>query len=351
MLQKIISVGCLIFLYSFASNAAIELNDEITLSGFGSTSIAQATSESPLFVNREITDELCFDCDTTLGLQLDYEWNDEIEASMQVVKRPQDDWSDPELEWLYVSYSSSDLEVKLGRLRLPLFLISEYYYVSQAYVWARPPQEVYGSILGITSFNGVSLSWDHYLSEEIVLTVGPYYGGHNKMNVYMGDREFEFTTNNIKGLYIDITGFNYRIHSNVMQSNYDQELRVSGVSMPRLENQELLLYSLGGEYLFDKFQLMAEVQNSEMQTSWYTSVAYNINVLTPYIIYSESYGWKENYSVTSGVRYDLTTKVSINAEWQMMTLIGSDESNSGQFTINEGDKQSNVATFIVNFIF
>ncbi len=65
----------------------------------------------------------------------------------------------------------------------------------------------------------------------------------------------------------------------------------------------------------------------------------------------ESYGWRENYSVTSGLRHDLTTKVSINTEWQIMELIGDKENNSGQFTAHHDNKQTNIMTFIVNFIF
>lgn len=351
MFKRVISIGFMTWLYSLPSSASIDINDNLTLSGFGSTSIAQATSESPLFVNREITDETCFDCDTTLGLQLDYTLTDEINASMQVVKRPQDEWSEPELEWLYLSYSTDNIEAKIGRLRLPLFLTSEYYYVSQAYVWARPPQEVYGSILGITSFDGISLTWNHYLSDELLLTISPYYGGYKEIDVEMGSSDFEFVTNSLMGLSFDIIGFNYRIHSNVLKSNYDQEMFLGGIKVSDLKEQKLLIYSLGGEYSYNELQFMAEAQTSDVQSSWYASVSYTFDLLTPYIVYSESYDWKDNYSITSGLRYDVTSKISINTEWQVMKLKGSSVSNSGQFTDNLGDDESSLVTFIVNFIF
>lgn len=351
MLKRIISIGVMVWVYSLPSSAGIDINDNLTFSGFGSTSVAKATSESPLFVNREITDETCFDCDTTLGLQLDYTLTDEINASVQVVKRPQDEWSEPELEWLYLSYSTDSIEAKIGRLRLPLFLTSEYYYVSQAYVWARPPQEVYGSILGITSFDGVSLAWNHYLSDELLLTVSPYYGGYKKVDVELDNRYFEFVTNSLMGLSLDITGFNYRIHSNVQKSNYDQEMYLSGVKVSNLNDQELLIYSLGGEYSYNAFQFMAEVQTSDVQSSWYASVSYTLELFTPYLVYSESYDWKENYSITSGLRYDVTSKISINTEWQLMKLKGDSTVNTGQFTNNLGEDESSLVTFIVNVIF
>lgn len=351
MLKRIITIGFTVWVYSLSLNAAIDINDNLTFSSFGSTSIAQATSKSPLFINREITDEVCFDCDTTLGLQLDYTLTDEINASMQIVKRPQDEWSKPELEWLYLSYSTDTIEAKIGRLRLPLFLTSEYYYVSQAYVWARPPQEVYGSILGITSFDGLSIAWDYYVSDEVLLTVSPYYGGYKKIDVKMGNTDLEFIVNRIIGISLDITGFNYRVHSNVMQSNYDQELTVDRVMSSNLKNQEMLIYSLGAEYFYNEFQYMIEAQASDMQKSWYASLAYTFQLFTPYIIYSESYDWKENYSITSGLRYDVTSKVSINTEWQIMKLKDDTDNNTGQFTQNFEEDESTLVILMINFIF
>ena len=92
------------------------------------------------------------------------------------MKRPQDDWNDPALEWAYIGYEYNDFDFSVGRLRLPLFLASEYYYVGQAYMTARPPTEVYNSILGITAFNGAKVSWNYELTDEASLQLTPFYG-------------------------------------------------------------------------------------------------------------------------------------------------------------------------------
>ncbi|MFA0503030.1 sulfate ABC transporter permease, partial [Vibrio sp. 10N.222.46.A1] len=47
--------------------AIIELTDNFSLSGFGSTSWATSDNDSPLIINNGFTDENCYDCDTTLG--------------------------------------------------------------------------------------------------------------------------------------------------------------------------------------------------------------------------------------------------------------------------------------------
>lgn len=51
------------------------------------------------------------------------------------------------------------------------------------------------------------------------------------------------------------------------------------------------------------------------------------------------------------MRYDLTTKVSINAEWQIMELTENAEQNTGKFTKYERSNSSNITTVIINFIF
>ncbi|GAM76316.1 ABC-type sulfate transport system [Vibrio ishigakensis] len=58
------------------SIAAIDITDNLTLSGFGSTSWAKSDNETPLLVNHNINDESCFDCDTIFGLQLDFFYKD-----------------------------------------------------------------------------------------------------------------------------------------------------------------------------------------------------------------------------------------------------------------------------------
>lgn len=134
-------------MWSFASDATIELTEQLSISGFGSTSWAKSDNETAVIINHGISDSSCFDCDTTFGIQLDY-FNDAFKASVQLVKRPQDNWSEPELEWAYAGYSVNNFEFRAGRLRLPIFLLSEYYYVNHAYTSTRPPEEVYNSILG-----------------------------------------------------------------------------------------------------------------------------------------------------------------------------------------------------------
>lgn len=325
--------------------ARIKLTDDILLSGFGSASISQTDNETPLFISREITNDICYDCDTIFGLQLDIDIFEDLKASAQVVKRTQDDWSDPELEWAYLGYEFGDFEVRAGRLRLPLFLVSEFYYVGQAYTWARPPEEVYDSILGFTSYNGISLAWQYEISDEISITISPYYGFERLNEVALGDTLLQFDNDYIAGLYIDLVGFNYRIHTGFMQAQY--------VQRPLTEIEILNVYTVGAEYSLEAWQLMAELEYDELQTNWYASVGYALDDFTPYLVYAESYELRKSKGVTLGVRYDLTSTISLNAEYQ--SIFSQEKGNRSQFVTSPllyGEKDDvNLLSLTVNFVF
>ncbi|MGV2986606.1 porin [Vibrio sp. E150_011] len=346
---------------SVPSFAAIDITDNFSISGFGSTSWTKSDNETPVMVNRNITDESCFDCDTTFGIQLDY-YREAFKASVQVVKRPQDHWSEPQLEWAYLGYSIGDFEVRGGRLRLPLFLASEYYYVGHAYTTARPPQEVYNSILGVTAYNGASVTWNYDIADELQLSLTPFVGFKDTNEVdFNPDVQAEFETSNMYGLNALLVGDNYRINFAYLDSTYDQTFTAFGYTGATQEDENIKLYSLGGEYDFGSVKLTAEGQKNDTGSSWYGSASYRVKKLTPYLVYGQTYResgngnpyeGKTGDSWTVGLRYDLLYNVSVNAEWQRFESFGGQD---GPFIVSPldtlTDTDANLYTVMVNFVF
>ena len=337
---------------SVPSLAAIDLSDNFSISGFGSTSWAKSDNETPLMVNRNINDENCYDCDTTFGVQLDY-YREAFKASVQVVKRPQDHWSEPQLEWAYLGYSIGDFEVRGGRLRLPVFLASEYYYVGHAYTTARPPGEVYNSILGVTAFNGASVTWNLDISDETQLSLTPFVGFKDTNEVDLNSvTTLKFETKNMWGANAQLIGDNYRINFAFLDSNFDQTVTLMGTSFPTTPDQNIKLYSLGGEYDFGNLKLTAEGQKNDLAMAWYGMAAYRLSAFTPYAVYGQDFdeeNEKTGASATLGLRYDVRYNVSINAEWQYFNSYHGD---SGAFVSSPGiDTDANLYTVMVNFVF
>jgi hypothetical protein len=329
--------------------ATVQLSDNSSISGFGSTSVAKSNNTAALYVNREITDDICYDCDTVFGLQGDITFTDALNLSVQVVKRPQDDWSSPELEWAYLGYDFSNYNIKAGRLRLPLFLDAEYYYVGQAYVSARPPQEVYSTILGLTSYEGMSVTWDHELSDELLFTLSPYIGLPNKNSIVLGSSDYELDIKKIAGLYTELSSYNYRLMMSYVHTKYAIEIHTpyGNINYP---THILNIYTLGAKYSHAEWTISGEIVLDDIHFNWYSNLAYNYNNLTPYITYAESHHNLKNKSILAGVRFDLTNTVSLNAEWQ---YTDAKSGNTGQFVMqpSPGDTDAQLFTLMLNFIY
>ena len=337
--------------------AIIELTDNLSLSGFGSTSWAKSDNDNPLIINRGFTDENCYDCDTTFGVQLDYYYNS-FRASVQVVKPPQFEWSDPQLEWAYVGYEFNDFDVSVGRLRLPLFLASEYYYVGQAYMTARPPTEVYNSVLGITAFNGIKVSWTHDVSDEATLSLSPFFGIKDNNEVdFNSTTELEFETNRMFGANLQLSGEDYRWNLSFLDSNFDQTINSAFSPDPILQkNQHIQLWSLGAEYEFGQAILASEGQISDFSSSMYASLGYRLNSFTPYVVYGAEFDAHEHLTGNSyliGVDYDVLPNVSINGEVQYFEARKTNGAFVEDFNALTGfdDKDAVLYTIMLSFVF
>ena len=348
---------------NFDALAAIEINNNLSLSGFGSTSITKSDNETPLIINRNIVDETCLDCDTTFGLQLDY-YRESFKASAQVVKRPRDKWSNPELEWAYLGYAFGNVETRIGRLRLPVFLASEYYYVGHAYQSARPPEEVYNSILGITAYNGANLVWNFELYDSYQVTLSPFIAvdDNNSLKV---TKSFDVDINidDIHGINALFEGDYFRWNFTYFDAEYDQKfiIRNPTPSIPLLEldqpDRRFELYSLSTEYNINMWTLTAERQLGNVRSTWYAMAAYRINQLSPYVLYGETktkrtditdFDGKSGSSFVAGIRYDLRHNLSLNLEWQQFKSFGGQR---GSFTTPPADPKAQTYTLMFNFVF
>ncbi len=342
-----------------SSFASIEVANNLLFSAFGSTSVTQSDNKTPLFINREITDKTCYDCDTTIGLQLDYHFLDNFSSSIQVLKAPQYEWSEPQIEWLYAGYEYNQFSTKIGRLRIPIFMDSEYAYVAHAFVSTRPPQEVYNSIFGITSYDGANFTWNQELSDDLSLTVAPYLSFSNKREADAGDIHYNFEVNKMWGMAIDLSSIDYRIHFTTSYADYK-----IGINAPATINDSRTMYSLGGEYYLNDWQLKSEVYADDANTlTWYAQATYNYKIVTPYISYGHkdhdipmNMGKEKSHSITTGIRFDVTANISINTEYQY-TKVDENAPNSpfraGQFIkafVPGESKDANLYTLMVNFI-
>lgn len=320
-----ISSLLLMALFTPAVLAQTQLTDSLRFSGFGSTSMTRSDQETPIFTKREIKNEWCFDCDTILGFQLDWDISTQLRSSVQVVKRPQDEFSSPELEWAFISYQVKNANIKLGRLRLPLFMMSEYYYVTQAYPWTRPPQDVYESILGITHYDGMSLDWTTWVTDDTQLRVAPFIALPHEQSYSAYGSKFSIETRYTYGISADLYRDDNSLRLSIMETNYTQTFELGETTK---ESPEII--SLGWSHYFQDVHLLTEALfTKDLHANWYISIDKTWENWTPYLQYGQQRRIVSSESFLVGVQYSILTNLSINMEIQY--IYGRDDPLNGHF--------------------
>jgi len=173
MKQKLLVASILGALSLAQAQAATIGNENLTISGFGTLAAAHSNTEDARFTRanqREGTaGTTTFGLDSNLGLQATYTFSDKISATTQVLSRKTSGENfSTELAWAFVKYKVSDeIAVRVGRVVVPAFLISDYQNVGYANTMMRPPIEMYGQNI-IENLDGADINWQHSFGDTNV---------------------------------------------------------------------------------------------------------------------------------------------------------------------------------------
>ncbi|MCY7295923.1 porin [Alteromonas sp. a30] len=140
---------CLIAALGFVASASAE----VKLSGFASFVGGKFSEDSYSYL--EYDNDFSFSPDTVLGIQLGADLADDIKVTAQLISKGLNDY-DVEVELAYLTYSVNPFwDVRVGRLRTPLFYYSDFLDVGYAYPWIRPPSVTYR--VDAASFDGMDM--------------------------------------------------------------------------------------------------------------------------------------------------------------------------------------------------
>lgn len=169
------SVRLLLSLSLVLAAAGVRAAD-VTVSGFGT--LGYAISDKPYSYQRYIDEQGTFDRDSRLAVQVDAALSRRWSATAQLKFAPDEDsdsrWA-PRLSWGFLSWRpDDDWLLRVGKLRIPMYLGAESMDVGVSFDYARLPIEVY-SIAPTLDFTGASVtrSWDVGRGE---LSVDGYWG-------------------------------------------------------------------------------------------------------------------------------------------------------------------------------
>ncbi len=177
---------------------------DVTLSGFASLGFAQ--SDQGFNYQRFINKQGTFKRDSLIGAQMDARLGDEWGLTIQGKLAPsmaRESGFDPTVTWAFLSWRpTNDWLVRVGRLRIPVYLHSENMDVGATFDFARLPAEVYASVQ-TTDGDGlfVGKTWN---IDDYELTLNGYYATA-KMDYRYYLRESIPTLYGAGPLYVPVT--------------------------------------------------------------------------------------------------------------------------------------------------
>jgi len=167
-MKKNIILAALVLPLAIASAHA--QNTGVRISGFGTGALTFTDSDKAEFARPNQTRGVGKDprtgVDSNLGLQADYSVNEWLSLTGQgLVRKDGEDNFGAELSWAFAKVKLSDeLSVRVGRMGLPAFMISDYRNVGYANTFLRPPSEVYSQV-PLNSVDGADLTWSREIAD------------------------------------------------------------------------------------------------------------------------------------------------------------------------------------------
>lgn len=322
-----------IFLNSFLVTNTIA--GEIDITGYTSLIGAKTDAENATYMNDYASDHIDFNHHSLLGLQLNTEVIDNLELSVSLIGRGKEDFK-AEFSWFYATYTITDnSSLRFGRLKVPIYMVSNYIDIGHAYPWVTPPEEVY-SINVIDSNDGLEYIFESDLFGSIFLFntyvgsdkndqyLAPSYindGVNTGTVVYKTGDKIKFEAHDIFGAEISFATDYVTLRASHNQAIIDSdELGIASSRMSFggfgiiVDVANFILYAEAvHRFSTDSMQAAFPDQNSN-----YVTLGYKISKVMPYITYATidkgkkktKYGLVQE-STSLGFRYDVNAKMAI----------------------------------------
>ena len=147
-------------------------------------------------------DGVSFDNGSLVGLQLSKQVNDTTSATVQLISRGSQAY-ETEASWAYITYAASEnTDIRVGRLRTPIFYYSDFLEVGYAFNWVRPPSTVY-RLDSLSSISGVDFT--HRFSAGGMDGSVQAYAGRYGGDLALGDDIYSIDLRRAMGLVLNMS--------------------------------------------------------------------------------------------------------------------------------------------------
>jgi hypothetical protein len=345
---SLLGLGC------SAAHADNSFEDHFTFSGFGTLALTQTSTNDAQYV-RDIqqygaTEHASFNNDSDLGLQLTGKVNSWLSGTIQVLSVERHDPNiSTEVEWAFLKAQPvENLSIRIGRMELPMFAISDSRYVGYANSWVRPPNEVYGLAL-LQPLDGADVSYRMPIAGTSLTVTGLVGNSH---------AYFENLPNNIQEH--DVHG------ANVLWETDWVSLRVGRVTSEAntsflVPGQSDLYTFTGVGALMDHNNIVAQAEwvkrtsenygpyvNAE---GWYVLGGYRFGKVLPYASVAAVGDTAHQSTVALGVRWDAFKSAAVKFQFDRVDTKGTEGVSFAQAIPTFGMDKVYVGTVAIDFVF
>jgi len=336
-------------IFPVAITAALSFSQQanaIEMDGFLTAGFAVHDQEDATYLDT-ITDDVRFDNDSKFGLQVTADVAENMQVVSQILAAGSDENFDLDVEWAYLDWKfNNTFSLRGGKVKEPVFLISDYIEVGYAYPWIRPPQEVYRNN-PINTINGMEALIQFDIG-SMGLTVQPYLGTNSE--VVPGQPGLIFDATNFIGASVQLASRSFTIQVSFLDTDVGvsgstgQVDTGTGLPVPFGSEGTATLSSFGISTDVNNFVAYAEYVTRDIesdvvspgptnppldslfadQDAWYVTIGYRMGKFLPHLTAANSEaepvsggspGVTQD-SITLGVRYEINDSAAFKFEVQ-----------------------------------
>lgn len=268
--------------------------------------------------------DLNFATDSLVAIQAIAEVNDRMTATAQMVGRGGEDFN-TQFEWAYLTYEATDsLDLKGGRLRMPLFYYSNFLELGYGYQWVRPPVETYN--IFVTTLEGISADYNFYIG-DFSAKASAYAGSTQGTDPESGS-EVDFNTLAGGSLDLAINNLSFRGSYNTADNATLTRGASPAFDFPITFISGAAMYDNGT--LFSIAEYTSTLNDTDLinnRYNSYVSLGYRVGTLTPHATFARyeeetnsiDPGYNQNpreyQSATLGMRWDFDIAAALKVEY------------------------------------
>jgi len=330
--------------------------------GFLTAGFSLHDQEDAIYLDT-ITDDIRFDNDSKFGLQVTADVSENMQVVSQILAAGSDENFDLDVEWAYLDWILNDaVSLRGGKVKEPVFLISDYIEVGYAYPWIRPPQEVYRNN-PINTINGFEALIQMDMG-GMGFTFQPYLGSNSEG--VPNQPGLTFDASNFYGAAIQLASRSFTAQVSYLTT----DVAVSGATgvvdtgtgfpIPFGSEGTATLTSFGLSTDINNFVAYAEFVTRDIeadsavpldslfpdQDAWYVTVGYRMGNFLPHLTIANSEATplagasqspltpspgSSQDSITLGVRYEINDSAAFKFEVQSIEPDLDNSTSSGLF--------------------